>query len=317
MVDPESLTSSPDFARNRDMTLILTTLDTNKILQVSDQRLTFKGRSYDEHALKTIFMKSNDAACCISFTGRAYVGRPLRRTDFWLCDKLQALTSLSLPDLVDRLAANLTALDVGSDILTVVGAGYKDGTCLPLLFIISNAHDAQGNPFPVPVKRFTANYWAPHDNLQKLPVLVDVQGASRTVAGAARRHLQSFAKKRLPLATTSASANVLVYAIRASSQRSCLVGSNCIGVALAPGKNAEAFYWADGWAPTEVMPHVVTQNSTFMSIRVGGAIDSPSTMIPFENWPDLSATIEYEDDFFKVTNTGVSAWGFVRLDLNG
>ena len=169
------------------MTLIITALDPTKIVQVSDQRLTLDGRSYDDHALKAIFMKSSDAATCISYTGRAFIGPRVTRTDLWLCDNLQPRTSLPLPELVESLGKRLSAVDLCGDSLTIVGASYKDGTSWPLLFIVSNVHDLRGNRLASVAKQFTVVYWAPSEKPKDVPVLLHIAGAedvlNRSLAG--------------------------------------------------------------------------------------------------------------------------------------
>ncbi len=106
--------------------------------------------------------------------------------------------------------------------------------------------------------------------------------------------------------------------IRSASQRSTVVGSNCIGIALVPGQDAEGFYWPEGGhAPVQLVPHVVGQFDVSRSIRVSDSPESPSASIPFENWPELKAILDYKSGFFTVTNAGTENWRRVRLDLNG
>src|SRR5438552_13287299 len=81
------------------MTLIMTWIDTRKIVQVCDQRLTMpNGRPFDEQALKMICVASIDASFMLSYTGQAYL--PVgSRTDRWLINSIQPVTRRPLPEL--------------------------------------------------------------------------------------------------------------------------------------------------------------------------------------------------------------------------
>ena len=90
-----------------------------------------------------------------------------------------------------------------------------------------------------------------------------------------------------------------------------------MGIALCPGHETEAFYFPYGDSPRQLIPHFVTEHSIHMSASVGTGFDSPSATISFDDWPLLSADIEYKGQFFTVRNLSTENWRNLRLDLNG
>jgi hypothetical protein len=79
------------------MTLIVTFLSNNKIVQASDRRLTLNGKLYDDHANKAVTVTCDDAYFSVAYTGLAEVQqkdtRRRMRTDQWiahtLCELMQ------------------------------------------------------------------------------------------------------------------------------------------------------------------------------------------------------------------------------------
>jgi hypothetical protein len=64
------------------MTLIFTLATYNKIVQVSDRRLTWSdGRIADDEANKAICVSCKDACFSVAYTGLAVVGKSLIKTD--------------------------------------------------------------------------------------------------------------------------------------------------------------------------------------------------------------------------------------------
>ena len=270
------------------MTLILTAMDSTKIVQVGDQRLTLDGRPYDDHAVKSIFMKSRDAAARVSYTGRAFIGPRRTRTDFWLCDNLQERAELPFPELTQSLAQRLSAVDMAGDPLTIVLAAYADGTSWSVFCLLSNAHDAQGKELSKPVKEFSALYRMPSDNPKSAPPVLHTAGYEAALTRPARRTLRRFLGKRFQAASPSGCAELLMRSIREASRQSKLVGSNCIGIALVPGRDAEGFYWPEkADAPVQLTPHIVTQSSVYRTGYVSRGLDSPSPHDPIRG---LAAT---------------------------
>ncbi len=75
------------------MTLILTLLATNKIVQVSDRRLTLNGETCDSNANKLVCVGCDDARFSVGYTGVAEIDG--QRTDYWLKNQVKAIRSVA------------------------------------------------------------------------------------------------------------------------------------------------------------------------------------------------------------------------------
>jgi hypothetical protein len=72
------------------MTMIATLVARNKVVQVSDRRLTWpNGGLADDEANKAICVKCNNAHFSIAYTGLAEIGKERKRTDIWLAEYLR------------------------------------------------------------------------------------------------------------------------------------------------------------------------------------------------------------------------------------
>jgi hypothetical protein len=148
-----------------NMTLIFTWLDSDKVGQMSDQRLTLLDsrlgggvRLYDEHAIKTIYVDGADVGLLVSYTGIAYLTDRFRRTDHWLLEAIHPIAALVLPELAEALRERASAATASGAELTIIGAGYKKGTNLPIQFSVSNIEDADGERLPRASAEFTARF---------------------------------------------------------------------------------------------------------------------------------------------------------------
>lgn len=116
------------------MTLILTVVDKDRIIQVSDRRLTkTNGEIYDDNANKAVCIGMSYVHFCASYTGLAFIGRerPDNRTDYWLLEQLGSITRSGEPRLenicraLGERAANVLSRLRGFKGLEVVLAGYE------------------------------------------------------------------------------------------------------------------------------------------------------------------------------------------------
>ena len=76
------------------MTLIITVVDNNKIVQVSDRRLTkTDGSVHDDNANKAVCIGMSGIYYAASYTGLAYIGSEKidNRTDYYLLDRLGSI----------------------------------------------------------------------------------------------------------------------------------------------------------------------------------------------------------------------------------
>lgn len=119
---------------NLFVTLVITVVDKNRIVQVSDRRLTnLNGKIHDDSANKAVCVGMSYIHFAASYTGLAYIGRAIteNRTDYWLLDQLGSITRNGEPSvetichsLGERAASTLSRLR-GFEGLEVVLAGYE------------------------------------------------------------------------------------------------------------------------------------------------------------------------------------------------
>jgi hypothetical protein len=71
------------------VTLVITILGNNKVVQVADTRLTLNGKLHDAHAIKAVGVACADAQFCIGYSGVAEIEG--QRTDYWLVDQVASI----------------------------------------------------------------------------------------------------------------------------------------------------------------------------------------------------------------------------------
>lgn len=146
------------------MTLILTLLSEQWIIQASDRRLTDAlGRVVEDHSNKALFWCSNHV---IAYTGLAHIGA--RPALAWLSEQLSKGGAYE-PRLAqvaasaDRALAPL-ALRPHLKRVAFIIAGFvrinDDGELRPLLTIVSNYYDRLGNRYPNAQAKFDVHHEA-------------------------------------------------------------------------------------------------------------------------------------------------------------
>ena len=91
------------------VTLILTLVDKNTIVQVSDRRVTKPdGEIHDDNANKAVCIGMSYAHFAVSYTGLAYIGRAKieNRTDYWLLEHLGSISRNGIPT-VEKICRSL------------------------------------------------------------------------------------------------------------------------------------------------------------------------------------------------------------------
>ena len=145
------------------MTLILTLLATNKIVQVSDRRLTLNGEVCDSNANKLVCVGCDDAHFSIGYTSVADIDG--QRTDYWLVDQIESIFDSGHSDvltiyreLANKASSAISRLRYKGRLvhpkrrgLTLALAGYRtiSGTTVPFLAYISNIALDAATPFDV------------------------------------------------------------------------------------------------------------------------------------------------------------------------
>jgi hypothetical protein len=277
-------------------------------------------RLYDEHAIKTIYVDGADVRLLVSYTGIAYLTDRFRRTDHWLLEAIHPIAALVLPELAEALRERASAATASGAELTIIGAGYKKGTNLPIQFSVSNIEDADGERLPRASAEFTARFWLPKPERLPTARVLSVHGAEGAILATLRRRIAREAHRRLRRASAKDCAETLVRFIRAAGRESRhgkLVGPNCIGGILRPFAAAEGVYYPLGKPSRCIIPHLVTPLMIIASAHIKPGDQSPAANVEFDLWPQLVGDVRYDGAFVTVTNKGQEDWSNVRLDLNG
>ncbi len=143
------------------MTLVLSCATQDYLVQACDRRLiTNRGDLVDDNANKAVLFTNRLA---FSYTGLANIGS--ERTDLWLTKTLAALPTGSLSDAIRAVRSKATeafkhiSLPSGLKRHAFVGAGWTrarvEEPLQPLLCLVSNFHDRQGETFAEDRDEFT------------------------------------------------------------------------------------------------------------------------------------------------------------------
>src|SRR5215217_6787339 len=145
------------------MTLILTLIATNKVVQISDRRLTLNGETCDSNANKLVCVGCDDARFSVGYTGVAEIDG--QRTDYWLVEQIESIFRAGHRDVltvykmleeqatkaVSRLQYKGRPVHPQGRGLTLVLARYREigGTVVPFLAYITNVALDAASPFDV------------------------------------------------------------------------------------------------------------------------------------------------------------------------
>jgi hypothetical protein len=248
------------------MTLIITVVTPNKVIQASDRRLTNRdGSLYDDEANKAVCVSCKDAHFAIAYTGIGEIAG--RRTDRWLVDYLTSIKAyqMDVPSVSNALKNEATACFKSVHIeTTFVLAGYR---CeMPFVALISNfeshepasAGEARDN-FQTHVRQVRG----PISSLKR-GLWIYINGCKPAVDKPIMRRVRKLARKRFfHHEEESVIAAKLVFFIRAASNTlnfGRFIGRNCMTVIIHPKHHFITKYHAEKDTPTEYMPHLITGN---------------------------------------------------------
>lgn len=279
------------------MTLIITQVASNKVVQVSDQRLTLGRELYDAKAIKAVCVACSNARFIIGYTGLAEINDT--RTDYWIRDAVSKVFHAGNYDINSVLTGlgNQARRDVSN--LTFRGkkvrpefkalmfavAGFcvtERGQQTPFYACTSNAI-AEQNRDPHIQDRFT------HQVITGLPSsgpdeqflnVVGTRACFETDDAAAEKLRKKFAKTRRtlrrvdlgPQPEARTSVDLLVQITRQASSHPLhgyAVGPDCMSAVLHPGQEAiRADYHPEDAARIEYMPHLVTPMLEMWDVEV-------------------------------------------------
>jgi hypothetical protein len=316
------------------MTWIITAGSTDRMIQVSDRRLTRSdGSLFDDHANKVVCLTCSDASAAISYTGLGFVGTPEKRTDLWLLETLYDLHAPNqfFPQVMAGLEARATdvlshtaGVSARND-LTFVGAGFS-GDGRGIYFSISNTVDASGDAIGHAADSFTGHFWIakPNPNGPSGRLLaIDGYPPPEAIKQRFAALSESGFFRDQPTGTVI---DALVATVREASNdpdTHGLIGENCMSVVVSRDGGFEAAYYpADQPAPILYSPHFLTgQGGAVLAYADvytrNGWTDSPSAGIPFEQWPDLPVQVTGDGLDVRVNNSGSDDLSDVRVDING
>ncbi|TWB45491.1 SEC-C domain-containing protein [Nitrospirillum pindoramense] len=167
------------------MTLVLSLLNDEQCIQISDRRLTYRHGTLTDEENKAIALVTSDARLSVSFSGLATAGRFSTRE--WILD---SLFDLSPPDykaelIIKRLALKATELfeknnhirrlDPATKRLSISFCGYHYGIDPPLAVTaaISNfSFRPDGQILPIASREFITSFTEERRPAQKVPALI-------------------------------------------------------------------------------------------------------------------------------------------------
>ena len=291
------------------MTLIITSVSKDRIVQVSDRRLTtLTGDIHDDSANKALAVGIGYVHFVASYTGLAYIGRVSEenRTDRWLQDHLGSITrsgEQSLEDICESLSQRATEAmsrlrgERRNKGLKVVLAGF-DRANEPFRATVSNIRFSSHDVFDVRdrfawnVRRYQA--WNPMPEIDMTGAVGAFEAKDKhakrlkNIRGTVARHFRRH-HKRL---TDEQAARRLVTLVRAASTHPAygpIIGRDCLSVVAVPKTPSMDMLFS-----MDVAPSVESDRST-----------------PFAGWyhPVAATTVLYGpltvDPYFDILNIEV------------
>jgi hypothetical protein len=245
------------------MTLIITAIADDAVVQVSDRRLTrADGSICSDNACKAICMTCLDAHVSLAYTGLARIG-PIS-TDHWLVEMLIEIRASSkrFPEVVDSLAAAATERfrhlrELGDwRRLSLVFGGFGPSGAMAAL--VSNQEDSSGRELSTVSDMFNTGFWLRNDRrMYKLDLMLS--GATAAVGPELIESIKRI-RKRFLHQSPEDRIRVLLQILRRAAKHpkyGGLIGEDCMGTIV----------WLDGgfrttYHPTEdtalsYMPHFV------------------------------------------------------------
>lgn len=256
------------------MTLIITSLSDDTIVQVSDRRVTRNGVLVDDECNKAVFVVCKDARFSIAYTGLAEIFG--NRTDEWIFNYLTSINAgcLSFPDILKSLHSKLASkaahlLRLGPyRKLSFVFAGF--GPPGPFLATLSNFEGESGKLLDKIDDSF--RFWIIYRNkdpMQKLAFLI--HGSERAI----KKNIEILINKvrnRYFDADPKKIATVLVQLIREAAKDKDVghyIGRSCMGLMLkVTGDNLWEYYPDETISPVIYGPHMILRCQSFSDVMI-------------------------------------------------
>ena len=237
---------------NPSVTLIITVIDKNRIVQVSDRRLTnHDGSVHDDSANKAVCVGMSGIYYAASYTGLAYIGSEKleNRTDYWLLDRLGSITRYGdrrlesiCRSFCEQATRDLSRLRGSYKPLEVVLVGY-DKSNVAFRAVISNMKvNKQGrleiqDRLRSDTRRFYP--WSPTPEIYIAGATVTFEANDPTARAlkANRDRVVRYLKTNREKLTEERAAEALVWLTRAAHTHPTyghLIGRDCLSVVAFP-----------------------------------------------------------------------------------
>src|SRR5215217_1042413 len=278
------------------MTLILTLIATNKVVQISDRRLTLNGETCDSNANKLVCVGCDDARFSVGYTGVAEIDG--QRTDYWLVEQIESIFRAGHRDVltvykmleeqatkaVSRLQYKGRPVHPQGRGLTLVLARYREigGTVVPFLAYITNVALDAASPFDVQTSFFRKGWMydprLPADR-QKL-YINGAEGAFTAGDRSANTTLKRYWEttrllRKIDLGyrpESQTTAERMAWLVRQATkhpQYGPLVGPDCLSVVIHPNNpKIPTHYHPEKATTIEYGPHLVTPMLSTWDARV-------------------------------------------------
>jgi hypothetical protein len=255
------------------MTLIITALSENSVVQVSDCRLTrTDGSLCDDLAVKAICVSCTDAGFSMAYSGLAEIQN--QQTDQWVVEYLISIkaSGMRFPELFtlfkERSESTFRTLrHLGpTRAITFVMAGY--GSPGPFMAVLSNAEDEKGNLLKNVSDDFHSRlYFRKNKPMQKLGLIIHgVESAVETFKTAIPQ-----IRKRYLRENPQKIAELCVQLIRRAANHpkvGRLIGRNCISVVMKPTGGFLCQDYRENAPPEQQMPHFVGRDQAIWNIKI-------------------------------------------------
>jgi hypothetical protein len=273
------------------MTLVITALKPEFVVQLSDMRLTDLStlEVRNEEQRKAIVMSTADARVSVGWCGFAHDRHNRNNTGDWLMDVLPRLASqqpaLRFPDFVNELVASATAhfqsiaepLDDKACSIVMAGwASPRPDIAVPFAARVSNCEDEKWQRLPHARPTFDQGWLWPSEKATRPPAMVIFSGTQQATTQEWANAIGMLLRRDpTPTEVMNACLRVMLEAT-AHPTYGGLIGRNWVGVEMRLDcPEAVAHYFPEHDSPQQFMPNLVTPQQAFKDVRIWAGPDKP------------------------------------------
>lgn len=266
------------------MTLVITALKPQFVVQLSDMRLTDLSTQAvrNEEQRKTIVLTTTDARVAVGWCGFAHDRHNRNNTGDWLMDVLPQLASqqpaLRLPELVDELVRRATthfgsiAESQDDKACSIVMAGWaspKPDIAVPFVARVSNCEDEHWQRLPHARPTFDSAWLWPSEKQPRPPAMVIVSGTQQATTQERVKAIGLLLRRDpTPTEVMNACLQVMREAVRHPTSGG-LIGRNWVGIEMrVDSLEAVAHYFPEHDSAQQFMPNFITPQQAFKDVRI-------------------------------------------------